>query len=276
MRQYSAPSPTRYDPVIVNSQATNAADAVANLKEYETQVLAMAVPPDGDDDLQLDFSAKNHAFSLDNVSYITHKEQNGGGVGGGAGGQASPSHSEATTATIATLRRNNNNNNNNNLNNHQHQHNNIGNHHNNNSGHGLLHAMNNRNQQNAFNRTLEMNARNNANPLAAGTLPGTLTLGRIKHQNTNHYQNGGYKLDTVSRNNLTNLQHNNAYSTMGRRGNTFGGPTGLHGLNGSVGNGLGGSNGGGDHGGELMTNTLGRNNHRSYADLPITNPLFQR
>lgn len=72
MRQYSAPaSPTRYDPVVVGSQN---GDIQTNFKEYETQVLAMAVPNDDGDDLQLDFSAKNHAFSLDNVSYITHKE----------------------------------------------------------------------------------------------------------------------------------------------------------------------------------------------------------
>ncbi|KAH8311419.1 hypothetical protein KR044_006189 [Drosophila immigrans] len=235
MRQYSAPTPTRYDPVIVNSQTANSPESVANMKEYETQMLAMAVPPDGDEDLQLDFSAKNHAFSLDNVSYITHK-QNGAGEG-----QSSPSHSDATTATISTLRRNNLNNlNNNNL------------------------TMNNR--QNTFNRTLEMNARNNANPLAiAGnsSTPGTLTLGRIKHHNSNHYQNGGYKMDqSASRNNLANVQ-NNGYSTMGRRGNTFGGMAALNGSN-----------------GELMTNTLGRNNqqnNRLFAgELPIANPLFQR
>lgn len=72
MRQYSAPSsPTRYDPVVVGSQN---GDIQANFKEYETQVLAMAVPNDEGDDLTIDFSAKNHAFSLDNVSYITHKE----------------------------------------------------------------------------------------------------------------------------------------------------------------------------------------------------------
>lgn len=54
----------RYDPVYVEP----------NLKEYETQVLQMSVPVDDNDscnDLQLDFSNKNHAFSLDNVSYIT-------------------------------------------------------------------------------------------------------------------------------------------------------------------------------------------------------------
>ncbi|XP_075146442.1 cadherin 99C [Haematobia irritans] len=250
MRQYSTPSPTRYDPVIVNSQASNAGDTVANMKEYETQVLAMAVPPDGDDELQLDFSAKNHAFSLDNVSYITHKDHNGSS----SGGQTSPAHSEATTATIATLRRNNNNNNLNNM----AANNNINNH-----------TMNNR--QNTFNRTLEMNARNNANPLAAnGTLPGTLTLGRIKHQNSNHYQNGGYKMDSVSRNNLANIQ-NNAYSTLGRRGNTFGNNSNLNGgiLNGDVST------------GEMMTNTLGRNHQHNnqrggYSEVPITNPLFQR
>lgn len=81
-------------------------------------------------------------------------------------GQISPSNSEAPTAVITTLRRNNNNNNNVNL-------------------------THNNNRQNTFNRTLEMN-RNNANPLAigsTGTLPGTLTLGRIK-ADRNNYQNG--------------------------------------------------------------------------------------
>jgi protocadherin-15 len=74
MRQYSAPaSPVRYDPVIIGNQQ-NGSDTQTNLKEYETQVLAMAVPNDEHEDLQMDFSAKNHAFSLDNVSYITHKE----------------------------------------------------------------------------------------------------------------------------------------------------------------------------------------------------------
>jgi len=60
-RMYVVP---RYDPVYVEP----------NLKEYETQVLQMSVPVDDNDscnDLQLDFSNKNHAFSLDNVSYIT-------------------------------------------------------------------------------------------------------------------------------------------------------------------------------------------------------------
>lgn len=74
MRQYSAPaSPVRYDPVIINSQNSDNSGNI-NLKEYETQVLAMAVPNDEGEDLQIDFSAKNHAFTLDNVSYITHKE----------------------------------------------------------------------------------------------------------------------------------------------------------------------------------------------------------
>lgn len=66
---------------------------------------------------------------------------------------------------ITTLRRNNNNNN--------------------------VNLTHNNNRQNTFNRTLEMN-RNNANPLAigsTGTLPGTLTLGRIK-SDRNNYQNG--------------------------------------------------------------------------------------
>ncbi|XP_032596212.1 cadherin-99C isoform X2 [Drosophila grimshawi] len=239
IRHYSAPSPTRYDPVIVNSQASNVGDAVANLKEYETQMLAMAVPPDGDEDLQLDFSAKNHAFSLDNVSYITHKQNGAGEM------QSSPTQMDGNLSTISTLRHNNLNNLANNINNN----NNL--------------TMNNR--QNTFNRTLEMNSRNNANPLAipANCTPGTLTLGRIKHHNSNNYLNDSYKYDASSRNNLANASaQNNGFSTMGRRGNTFGGMASLNGA------------------GELMTNTLGRNNqqnNRLNADeLPIANPLFQR
>lgn len=64
-RQFTIPaSPVRYDTVYVEP----------NLKEYETQVLQMCVPvddPEEYNDLQLDFSNKNHAFSLDNVSYIS-------------------------------------------------------------------------------------------------------------------------------------------------------------------------------------------------------------
>lgn len=80
MRQYTASSagtattPKRYDPVIINGPGSQHSDTQSHLKEYETQVLAMAVNQDEGDDLQLDFSAKNHAFNLDNVSYITHKE----------------------------------------------------------------------------------------------------------------------------------------------------------------------------------------------------------
>lgn len=62
----------RYDPVFVET----------DLKEYETQVLRMSVPNDDNDsynDLQIDFSNKNHAFSLDNVSYIT--KDHGGSTG---------------------------------------------------------------------------------------------------------------------------------------------------------------------------------------------------
>lgn len=80
MRQYTASTagtatiPKRYDPVIINGPGSQHSDTPAHLKEYETQVLAMAVNQDEGEDLQLDFSAKNHAFNLDNVSYITHKE----------------------------------------------------------------------------------------------------------------------------------------------------------------------------------------------------------
>lgn len=79
----------RYDPVFVEP----------NLKEYETQVLQMSVPLDDNDsynDLQLDFSQKNHAFSMDNVSYIT-KENNAGSIG-----QQSPVSSDAATTARAS------------------------------------------------------------------------------------------------------------------------------------------------------------------------------
>ncbi|XP_054267666.1 cadherin-99C-like [Macrosteles quadrilineatus] len=78
----------RYDPVYVEP----------NLKEYETQVLQMSVPVDDNEsynDLQLDFSRKNHAFTLDNVSYIT--KDNGDSIG-----QQSPVSSDAATTTRAS------------------------------------------------------------------------------------------------------------------------------------------------------------------------------
>ncbi|KAG8256727.1 hypothetical protein J6590_063040 [Homalodisca vitripennis] len=84
-RMYVVP---RYDPVFVEP----------NLKEYETQVLQMSVPLDDNDsynDLQLDFSRKNHAFTLDNVSYIT--KDNGDSIG-----QQSPVSSDAATTTRAS------------------------------------------------------------------------------------------------------------------------------------------------------------------------------
>ncbi|KAG8040868.1 hypothetical protein G9C98_001856 [Cotesia typhae] len=116
-RMYVVP---RYDPVYVET----------DLKEYETQVLRMSVPNDDSEsynDLQLDFSNKNHAFSLDNVSYITKDH-------GGSTGQQSPVSSEAATTVRAssiagnpevnmqslrrsTLSRKNNNNNSNLINN---------------------------------------------------------------------------------------------------------------------------------------------------------------
>lgn len=145
MRQYPAPSnPPRYDPVIINSQGNES--SAASLKEYETQVLGMAVNEE-QDDMQIDYSAKNHAFSLDNVSYITHKEN----------GQQSPTNSDTSTVVIGTLQRNN-----------------------------RINLLNNiNNKQNTLNKTLELNRNNYANPLSidtnfkAGT---TLTLGRIKSE----------------------------------------------------------------------------------------------
>lgn len=85
MRQYTATSINttssikNYDTmntIMVSSRPNSQhSDTQSQLKEYETQVLAMAVNTDDhSDDLQLDFSSKNHAFNLDNVSYITHKK----------------------------------------------------------------------------------------------------------------------------------------------------------------------------------------------------------
>jgi protocadherin-15 len=54
------------------------------LPVFTLKVLQMSVPLDDSDsynDLQLDFSGKNHAFSLDNVSYIT--KENGDSIGKG-------------------------------------------------------------------------------------------------------------------------------------------------------------------------------------------------
>ncbi|XP_018578210.1 cadherin-99C [Anoplophora glabripennis] len=89
-RQYTVPaSPARYDTVYVEP----------NLKEYETQVLQMCVPVDDQEDyndLHLDFSNKNHAFSLDNVSYIS-KDNNLKKYG-----QQSPVSSESATTARAS------------------------------------------------------------------------------------------------------------------------------------------------------------------------------
>ncbi|KAJ8937490.1 hypothetical protein NQ314_011880 [Rhamnusium bicolor] len=89
-RQYTVPaSPARYDTVYVEP----------NLKEYETQVLQMCVPVDDHEDyndLHLDFSNKNHVFSLDNVSYIS-KDNNLKKYG-----QQSPVSSESATTARAS------------------------------------------------------------------------------------------------------------------------------------------------------------------------------
>lgn len=82
MRQYTAASINtaasikNYDTMntmMISSRPNSQhSDSQSQFKEYETQVLAMAV--NTDDDLQLDFTSKNHTFNLDNVSYITHKK----------------------------------------------------------------------------------------------------------------------------------------------------------------------------------------------------------
>nr|XP_029722765.1 cadherin-99C isoform X2 [Aedes albopictus] len=160
-------------------------------------------------------------------------------------GQHSPTNSDATTAVVGTLQRNNNNNtkNNNNLN------------------------INNR--QNTLNRNLEMNRNNYLNPLGSvsnGTVPGTLTLGRIKSERNNYINGYG---DTLNRNNLSMAQ-NNTFNTLGRthRNNNNANSNNINNINhhhhmhhnGTV------------NGTEIVTNTLGRNNR--YTDVPISNPLF--
>lgn len=145
MRNYPAPNnpPPRYDPVILNSPPSEV--SLTNLKEYETQMLGMAVNEE-QDDMQIDYNAKHHSYGLDNMSYI--KDQ----------GQSSPTNSDTPTVVIGTLQRNNRIN--------------------------LLNNINQK-QQNSLNKTIEMNRNNYANPLSidtnfkAGT---TLTLGRIKSE----------------------------------------------------------------------------------------------
>lgn len=136
MRQYTAASINgtasikNYDTMntmMVSSRPNSQhSDTQSQLKEYETQVLAMAVNTDDQiDDLQLDFSSKNHAFNLDNVSYITHRK-NGKSLLNSKrtsrivftfyfknsicyliSGRNSPTHSAATTAGMSTVQRNN-------------------------------------------------------------------------------------------------------------------------------------------------------------------------
>ncbi|XP_050534289.1 cadherin-99C isoform X2 [Daktulosphaira vitifoliae] len=80
-----------YDPIFVEP----------NMKEYE--VLQMSVPIDDNDsynDLQLDFSRKNHTFTMENVGYIT--KENVDSIDG-----HSPVSSEAaTTARTSSMGRN--------------------------------------------------------------------------------------------------------------------------------------------------------------------------
>lgn len=250
MRQYPSPpnNPHRYDPVIIaNPTAAQSLSSVNSpnpppplsdsatshaMKEYETQVLAMAVSAgEMEDDMQMEFGngggggVKNHAFSLDNVAYITHKDNNNNmnnGISSGSSnnsGQLSPSNSEGTTttATVSTLQRFNNlnkfQNNNNKLNlqmnngNVYHQPSNLltatlnrqtlGRHNNQNGGSGM-------------NNNLTPNGIGNANPLASmanhnqqqpqhqqvhnnhpainAQIP-SMTLGRLKTDKKN-YHNG--------------------------------------------------------------------------------------
>lgn len=236
MRQFPAPpnNPMRYDPVIIaNPVAAQSMSSVsspnpapprsesgASLKEYETQVLAMAVNAgDVDDDLNVDYGTKNHAFSMDNVAYITHKDSNnnmnnsGGSNSSNNSGQLSPANSDntQTTATVSTLQRFNNlnkfQNNNNNKLNHQQQLNNGNLYHQPPQqvmGSNLLTATLNRQtlgRHNQANGGIGMNNNNplanqqqhqqviHNNPVMTATIPSTLTLGRLKGDKKN-YHNG--------------------------------------------------------------------------------------
>ncbi|XP_031622163.1 cadherin-99C isoform X2 [Contarinia nasturtii] len=186
MRQYTAASINttssikNYDTMntmMANSRPNSQhSDTQSQLKEYETQVLAMAVNNDEVDDLQLDFSSKNHAFNLDNVSYITHKKN----------GRNSPTHSSATTAGMSTVQRNMNNNPNVNST-HAHEE-----------------------------STLSRNMRLQSNAIAPHAINdhlniGSLTLGRIKpHKNNSQYGYGANHTERTYENNYNN------FNTLGR------------------------------------------------------------
>lgn len=234
MRQFPSPpnNPMRYDPVIIaNPTVAQSISSVsspnpppplsesgASMKEYETQVLAMAVSAgDVEDDMHVDYSAKNHAFHMDNVAYITHKDNNNNMNNGGSGGsnssnnsgQLSPANSDGTqtTATVSTLQRFNNLNkfqNNNKLN---HQLNNgslyhqpvqmmgsnlltatlnrqtLGRHNNASAG------MNNNNPLASMGNHQQQHQLIHNNPVITASIPSTLTLGRLKGDKKN-YHNG--------------------------------------------------------------------------------------
>lgn len=237
MRQFPSPpnNPMRYDPVIIaNPVAAQSMSSVsspnpppprsesgASMKEYETQVLAMAVSAgDVEDDMHVDYSAKNHAFSMDNVAYITHKDSNNNMNNGGSGGsnssnnsgQLSPANSDGTqtTATVSTLQRFNNLNKfqNNNKLNHQLNNGNLYHQPPQMMGSNLLTATLNRQTLGRHNMA-NGGGMNNNNPLASmgnhqqqqqqqiihnnpvitGSIPSTLTLGRLKGDKKN-YHNG--------------------------------------------------------------------------------------
>jgi protocadherin-15 len=122
-------------------------------------------------------------------------------------------------------------------------------------------------------------ANNHINPLGNGTLPGTLTLGRIK-SDRNNYNRYNCQLeetnmslcktriffslnfysygDTLNRNNLTMAQ-NNTFNTLGRSGNTLNRNQSYNDLTSAT--------------PSTQTNTIQRNNR--YPDVPITNPLYR-
>lgn len=227
MRQFPSPpnNPMRYDPVIIaNPTAAQSMSSVSSpnpppplsdsgisMKEYETQVLAMAVSSGDAEDDGVEYGNKNHAFSLENVAYITHKDNNNNMNNGSAGsnssnnsGQLSPANSD-TTATVSTLQRFNNLNKFQN-NNNQQQQNKLSQQLNNGNlyhqsppppqmmmGSNLLTATLNRQRMNNNNNPLANHHHHNQmvhnNPVMTATIPSTLTLGRLKGDKKN-YHNG--------------------------------------------------------------------------------------
>lgn len=290
MRQFpSTPNnPMRYDPVIIaNPVAAQSMSSVSSpnpppplsesgvsIKEYETQVLGMTVNAGDVEDDGGEYGNKNHAFSMDNVAYITHKDSNNNMNNGDSNssnnsGQLSPANSDGTqtTATISTLQRFNNLNkfqNNNKMNQQQLNNGNLYHQPPQMMGSNLLTATLNRQtlgRHNNMNNNPLASMGNNQNhqihnnPVITASIPSTLTLGRLKGDKKNF---NGYGMNSLNRSNQHAMgnghpqqspMETNSFGTFARN--------------------------------DFSSNTLGRNNHHTlnngnlYSEVPIsTSPMF--